>query len=93
MLISSLFYVLWETHSNLFCVLWEYTKGGEPDAPEISGIPYLVHPIGKTTMQKAKILSSERFPMNNNVRRIRYVQKLEALKRNGNHQFPVTIYR
>ncbi|MDR5615530.1 MULTISPECIES: hypothetical protein [unclassified Arsenophonus] len=58
-----------------------------------SGIPYLAHSIGKTTMQKAKILSSERFPMNNNVRRLRYLQKLEALKRNSNHQFPVTVYR
>lgn len=44
-------------------------------------------------MQKAKILSSERFPMNNNVRRLRYLQKLEALKRNVNHQFPITLYR
>uniref|UniRef100_A0A3B0M3D8 Uncharacterized protein n=1 Tax=Arsenophonus endosymbiont of Trialeurodes vaporariorum TaxID=235567 RepID=A0A3B0M3D8_9GAMM len=44
-------------------------------------------------MQKAKILSSERFPMNNNVRRLRYLQKLEALKRNCNHQFTVTVYR
>ncbi len=31
--------------------------------------------------------------MNNNVRRLRYLQKLEALKRNANHQFPVTLYR
>ncbi len=44
-------------------------------------------------MQKAKILSSERFPMNNNVRPLRYLQKLEALKRNVNHQFPITLYR
>ncbi|WP_339053076.1 hypothetical protein [Arsenophonus endosymbiont of Crataerina pallida] len=44
-------------------------------------------------MQKAKILSSERFPMNNNVRRLRYLRKLEVLKRNANHQFPVTLYR
>jgi hypothetical protein len=44
-------------------------------------------------MQKVKILSSERFPMNNNVRRLRYLQKLETLKRNGNYQFPVTLYR
>lgn len=44
-------------------------------------------------MQKVKILSSEQFPMNNNVRRLRYLQKLEVLKRNGNHQFPVTVYR
>ncbi|MFS1583677.1 MAG: hypothetical protein ACL7AY_15450 [Candidatus Arsenophonus phytopathogenicus] len=44
-------------------------------------------------MQKVKILSSERFPMNNHVRRLRYLQKLEALKRNVNQQFPVTVYR
>lgn len=31
--------------------------------------------------------------MNNSVRRLRYLRKLEALKRNVNHQFPVTIYR
>jgi len=31
--------------------------------------------------------------MNNSVRRLRYLQKLEALKRNGNYPFPVTLYR
>ncbi|CED78228.1 Conserved hypothetical protein [Candidatus Hamiltonella defensa (Bemisia tabaci)] len=43
-------------------------------------------------MQKAKILSSERFPMNNHVRRLRYLQKLEALKRNANRQFTINVY-
>ncbi|WER23609.1 hypothetical protein P2E05_07030 [Providencia stuartii] len=43
-------------------------------------------------MKKAKILPSDKFPMNNNVRRLRYQQKRKALKQNPNTTFPITLY-
>lgn len=43
-------------------------------------------------MKKVQILLSDRFPMNNNIRLLRYQQKIEILKQKPNTTFSITLY-
>ncbi|CDL80100.1 hypothetical protein [Xenorhabdus cabanillasii] len=41
---------------------------------------------------KPKIVSIDKYPMNNTVRRLRWLRKFEKLQRNPKTQFPITLY-
>ncbi|WP_274711827.1 hypothetical protein [Xenorhabdus bovienii] len=41
---------------------------------------------------KPKLIPVDKYPINNAVRRLRWLRKCEELKRNPTAQFPITLY-